>query len=260
MMSVSIGADPELFVVDMNSRRFISSVGKFGGTKDTPKPIGQNCFIQEDNVAVEFNIPPSKSKEEFLKSINYSLETIAQRAKELDLVVDLSATAVFDNGELLSDQAKVFGCDPDFNAWTQTKNPAPRAKNKNLRSAGGHVHVGCKDFGGFEIARTLDLFLGIPSVILDPNNERRELYGKAGACREKPYGVEYRVLSNFWLKAPKFQEWVYTRTHEAIEFLQTGNQLNFDDGQIIQEAINTSNMTLATKTLERYGLGLGTTL
>jgi hypothetical protein len=48
----------------------------------------------------------------------------------------------------------------------------------------------------------IDLFTAIPSVLLDPGESgkaRRELYGKAGAFRYTPYGLEYRTLSNYWM-------------------------------------------------------------
>ena len=43
----TLGADPELFLVD-TSGKFISSVGKIGGTKDKPQPVGEGCLIQEE--------------------------------------------------------------------------------------------------------------------------------------------------------------------------------------------------------------------
>ena len=252
MTQVLVGADPELFLTDMNSKRFISSIGKFGGTKHKPKSIGSGCLIQEDNVAVEFNIPPSKSEEEFVKHIEYSLATLADRARKMDLNLSFTATANFDDDQLEHPKAKEFGCEPDYNAWTQMRNPRPKAIDYSLRSCGGHIHVGCHEFDPFEMARTMDLFLGVPSITLDPNSKRRELYGQAGACRRKPYGVEYRVLSNFWLRTHAEIAWVFKQTQRSIEFLRIGNRLNVDDGIMIQESINTSNISLANKLMEKY--------
>ncbi len=76
-----------------------------------------------------------------------------------------------------------------------------------------------------QLVKQLDYFLGIPSLLLDKDEERRHLYGKAGAFRPKPYGVEYRVLSNFWLKSPELMRWVYNTTHLAISELMKGNEL-----------------------------------
>jgi hypothetical protein len=252
-MQISIGADPELFLINENSK-FISSIGKFGGTKRFPKPIGKSCYIQEDNVAVEFNIPPSSSKDEFVNAINFALSQLYDRAKELKLDLAFTASANFDSDQLKHPKAKIFGCDPDINAWTIKENPAPKSKDKSLRSAGGHVHVGCKEFAGYDIARAMDLFLGVPSLQVDGDLRRRELYGKAGAFRNKNYGMEYRTLSNFWVKHPKLISWVYDQTHEAIKFLQLGNRLQEEDGVEIQDCINNSNHSIMRGLIKRYGL------
>jgi hypothetical protein len=53
------------------------------------------------------------------------------------------------------------------------------------------------------IVRELDYYLGLPSLKWDTDGRRRKLYGKAGAFRPKPYGLEYRVLSNKWLSDEK---------------------------------------------------------
>lgn len=67
----------------------------------------------------------------------------------------------------------------------------------------GHIHLGYNDievpFNGrihkykvdeqrARIVQAMDLFIGIPSVIMEPDNKRKELYGQAGAFRPKPYG------------------------------------------------------------------------
>ena len=68
MLQFSIGCDPEVFVGDTIPR---SVIGKVGGSKENPMPlpIGEGFCVQEDNVAMEFNIPPSKNKEEFVSNI-----------------------------------------------------------------------------------------------------------------------------------------------------------------------------------------------
>jgi hypothetical protein len=38
------------------------------------------------------------------------------------------------------------------------------------------------------------LFLGLPSVFLDPDTKRRGIYGNLSDHRPKPYGGEYRVM------------------------------------------------------------------
>jgi hypothetical protein len=130
--------------------------------------------------------------------------------------------------------AKQLGCDPDWNAWTRELNPVPdTSAHPNLRCAGGHLHVGWL-FGedrinpedethkghGFDLARQFDWFLGAWAVQKDPDVTRRSLYGKAGACRIKPYGMEYRVLSNFWVQNKDTRRQVWNRMQEAINQMQ----------------------------------------
>ena len=254
MKQITIGADPELFVVN-SQNKFISSIGKFGGSKQVPAPIGHNCYVQEDNVAVEFNIPPAKSKEQFVTTINFALEELMKRARVMNFELSIVPSATFDRDQLRHPKAKVFGCDPDHNAWTLMKNPTPKCDDKSLRSAGGHVHVGCTQFPAFDIARAMDLFLGVPSVAFDPDRRRRALYGKAGAYREKQYGMEYRTLSNAWLKSDRLKEWVYDQTHKALEFLDIGNRLDNDnEGEEIQRCINETNHSLMEGLVQRFAI------
>jgi len=58
----------------------------------------------------------------------------------------------------------------------------------------------------------MDLYLGVPSVLMDKGELRKQLYGKAGAYRMKPYGVEYRTLSNFWIFSDTTIGWVWDNT------------------------------------------------
>ena len=222
----------------------------FGGTKENPRPLGEKkgFFVQEDNVALEFNIPPARSLNEWIQGLNYSLAKIQEETDAYGMDIAIDAAVIFDPDELTDPRAMTFGCDADYNAWTMEMNPHPSAKNKNLRTGAGHVHFGCTSVDPWLFVRAMDLYLGIPSVLMDQNGStRRELYGKAGAYRPKPYGGEYRVLSNFWLKSENLQQWVYTQTQRAANYVRSGNYIEDKSslGKAIQICINTSDKELA---------------
>lgn len=235
---ITIGCDPELFLRDTNGK-LISAVERIGGTKEYPRPLDiPGCAVQEDNVAAEFNIPPSSTFDAFRSHIKYVLEYLDGTANTMGLQLARHiASASFEKDQLSSWQAQLFGCDPDFNAWTGKMNRKPKASDPNLRSCGGHVHVGTT-LEHKPIIRAMDLFLGIPSLDLDNDTQRRELYGKAGCYRSKSYGPEYRTLSNFWIWSDDTLEWCWNGTQQAIKFVESGEKIPRDIGKHIQLAIN----------------------
>jgi len=252
----TIGADPELFLKN-HQNKLISVVGLIGGTKEEPMPIGNGCAIQEDNVAAEFCIPACSTEDEFISSIMYALGDINQRAEKLGLTMAaLTASASFDKDQLMTRKAREFGCDPDYNAYTQRTNPRPKAADKTLRSAGGHVHIGTK-LPAFDMIKTADLYLGVPSVLLDNDTERRKLYGKAGCLRFKPYGVEYRTLSNFWIWDKKTISWVYHQVATCIdkceEFISSTTE---EDRLKIQDCINNNDKDTAKQLINTWSIAL----
>lgn len=259
MYQLTIGADPEVFL--SHKGRFISAIGKIGGTKNAPRLLERIGFaVQEDNVAVEFNIPPAKDLAAFVESIEWSIKRIEDEVADRDWKVTITPAADFPPEELTDPRARHAGCDPDYNAWTKKMNPRPRVAEGTLRTGAGHVHVGISPkprFSREAIIKSLDLNLGIGSVILDADTLRKSLYGKAGAFRPCSYGVEYRVLSNFWLSSKKLTKWVYNQTHSAIAMLEEKGEEFFDEiGDEIQACINTSDKAMSKALLKRYNIAV----
>lgn len=249
-MNFTIGADPELFFRNKITGNFVSSVGLIGGTKEAPKPIGEGCAVQEDNVAVEFNTPPCDSMESFIASLDYNLNYLQDEAEKLGLTLAIEPSGLFPWEELETPAARIFGCDPDFNAWTRQQNPRPANVAGNLRSAGGHIHVGFdwKKYNFEQVVRAMDIFVGCEMLEFDTDTQRRELYGKAGAFRRKPYGIEYRTASNAWIKSRELMEWAYRQTEKALTFVEKGKvvipDLNmFNISNKIVNTINESDKT-----------------
>lgn len=242
------GCDPEVFLFDAAAKKYISSIGLIGGSKESPMPIEHGCAVQEDNVTVEFNIPPAKTADEFVGSINFALQHIDQRAKELGLSVAIDASAEFSPDQLDNPMAQEFGCEPDFNAWKDgDQNPRPRSENRALRSCGGHIHVelDVNKVDILHVVKCMDLFIGTQMLKHDPDTKRRSLYGKPGAFRVKPYGIEYRTVSNAWLRSEELIRWVWDQTDRAVDFaLNGGYTFTDDDATMIQECILNSDMNL----------------
>lgn len=224
------GCDPELFVVDGDGE-FVCADGLIPGTKDEPYKVEKGA-VQVDGMAAEFNTDPATSFEEFdhnVSSVLRQLKGFLPRGHKLVAVP--SATFSQKVWDAAPEHAKMLGCSPDFNAWTGEANSPPNdPENPTLRTASGHLHIGWTD--GVEstdpvhvghcqdLVKQLDFYLGGWSLQKDPDPVRRKLYGKAGACRYKPYGVEYRVLSNFWVTSKANRLLVWNRMQRALFDMQ----------------------------------------
>jgi hypothetical protein len=252
------GCDPEIFLMDAASS-LVSVVGRIGGNKYHPRPLstlGDGYSVQEDNVAVEFNIPPAESKEQFVVAVEKTVEYLRDYFKTQSLQLSRSSADLFPIKELETPEARMFGCDPDFCAWTRGVNPRPQGVDHRLRSAGGHVHVGYKTKSlrdKFNLIKAMDLTHGVPSVFMDKGLLRKSLYGRAGCMRLKPYGVEYRVLSNYWIFSKEKTAWVWDGIEQAMELKKSIKSIN-EDAEIIQQAINENNKELAQKLVDKYDL------
>lgn len=263
-MKFKIGADPEMFMASLDGQ-LKASCGRIGGTKAQPMPlgIGEGYSIQEDNVAVEFNIPAADNAEALKEYLRKALKEISEGVRKMYKfkIVNISA-ASFPEEELQSEAARVFGCDPDFNAWTGRMNPRPQAEDPNLRSCGGHVHIGVSreiQIPPRSVIKACDLFLGVPSVLMDKGELRKQLYGKAGAYRPKQYGpnnhgVEYRTLSNFWIFNNSTIDWVWSSVDKALKAVDA-QSIDFDSEQeAILDAIDNNNKARAEELVKKYNL------
>jgi len=260
-MGITIGADPEIFVTKENE--FVSAHKLVLGTKSEPHKVDRGA-VQVDGMALEFNIDPASDKETFLLNIKTVLNTLEGMVPEHKL--SFNSVADFSKEYLASlpKEATELGCDPDFNAWTGQINNAPDG-DALFRTAAGHVHIGWTE-GMLEddpihykicrkVVKQLDFYLGLPSILFDKETKRRELYGRAGAFRPKPYGVEYRVLSNMWLTSDSLIEWTYSNTIKALQDLKEKEDLANVCGDI-QSIINTSNYDKAKQIVEENKIGL----
>lgn len=240
---MKIGADPEVFWE--NEAGMVSVIGRLGGTKNLALKINDIINVLEDNVAAEFNFPPCDDLPSFVESITRNLEYLKEVAHKFGADLSKKASAQFPHSELIDPGAFVFGCEPDYNAWTGEMNPPIMMIDPTLRSAGGHVHVGHGQ-SSFNVVRAMDVFLGVPSIFMDGDTDRRKLYGRAGACRPKDYGDEYRTLSNFWIFDPKMIQFVYERTKMAVEWSKQHSLIPDSPlGMAVVDAINNSNFDAA---------------
>lgn len=256
-MKITLGCDPEAFLVDVGGQ-FKSAIGRIGGTKESPQQLdlGEGYCVQEDNVALEFNIPPAEGRSQFVASISLTLKYLTKGIQAMyGYSLSTQSAAFFPKEELLEPAAMVFGCDPDYNAWTMEPNPKPKAEDETLRSCGGHIHVGYEgDVDKAKVAQMMDLFLGVPSVVMDKGDLRKQLYGKAGACRFKPYGVEYRTLSNFWIFEDRLVAWAWDNTSKAVDAAESRLALSEQDSNDIVSAINNNDKSLAQQLVKKFNL------
>lgn len=257
-MTFLIGADPEIFV--RKNGVPVSAHGLVSGTKKEPLKTSLGA-VQVDGMALEFNIDPTPLED--FEGFNLKIVRTIADLRELvpDYNFNISPVQEFspEYMEKQPEEAKELGCDPDFNAYTKAANPRPDG-DRPFRTGAGHVHIGwgadipvdneehigiCADF-----IKMCDATIGMFMTCIDRDPRRRDLYGKAGAFRPKPYGVEYRTPSNVWIKNRDRRWLMHTFVKRAVQAMTGGvtiESMTGNSSEGIQEIINTGNVEAAER-------------
>ena len=241
----TFGADPEYFIRDNSNGNFVPSIGMIGGTKNNPREV-KNGAVQEDNVTAEININPTASASEFVRNIKEVTEQL-QEIIGPDYSLVATPTAEFEPEQLAHPQARVSGCDPDYNVYTNSQNEYPPFIGDPIRHAGGHIHIGWENPNPIAMSHMvylMDAMVGLPLLLIDNDRERIKKYGRIGNFRPKPYGIEYRTPSNVWLQDDSIMEWVIHATIYACD--RANGRLGRNYGKELGSRIKAINEAVAS--------------
>lgn len=234
-MNILIGADPEVFVTTKSGTPR-SAHGLIPGSKEKPYAV-MGGAVQVDGMALEFNINPANNPVMFknnIKGVMAQMEAMLPENRK----IAIRSVATFEKKHMDKQpaDAKQLGCEPDWNAYTESLNPAPDG-NTRMRTAAGHIHIGWGN--GFDVkseghlqacfllAKQMDLYLGLPSLWFEPDGRRQQLYGKPGTFRPKTYGMEYRSPSNWWLKSERTMEFAFNLARDGTRRLIRDKALKY---------------------------------
>lgn len=258
---ITIGCDPEVFV--SHGDTIISGIGIVGGSKNDPRPV--ECgTLQEDNVLAEIGITPAATEDEFVTYVTTVLSQLRSHLKQHDDMMDFKIVSSHEMDDFFLQDARAmqFGCEPDFNAYTGLANPKPEATT-NLRTAGGHIHIGydITEVSQQDVIKVCDVLIGLPSVIFDGDATRMKLYGKPGAYRPKPYGVEYRTPSNYWLQSENYMRWIFRQAKRAVECAKDTQFMEIVNAHAVAttRAISRADRPLAEQLCAYFGVAVTAT-
>lgn len=278
MTSFKLGCDPEFFLKDKETGKVIPAplVGATKGDKEKPEVLGKSGAWQVDGLAMEFNITPSEYFLTFIKRTNQALAMMRRRVDE-KYDFDFSPTAYFtqEDFDKLTEKQLELGCDPDYDAYSGAENPRPEQAGF-MRTAAGHIHIGWGQDIPVDhpdhlehcrlLVRNLDALVGLPLVLFEGEEDakRRQMYGAAGSFRPKSYGVEYRTLSNVWVKDPaamtQMLVGIYSTLYHMIMTPDPLNRILAGKEDEIRRCINQNDkkgaMSLISDIYKRLGAGI----
>jgi hypothetical protein len=189
----------------------------------------------EDGAAIEMQIEPQNTVRNFFTTVNRGINHLQQFLRPFGLNVWTKPLGHFDTKKYWENRGEdfqlcvVFGCDPDefpmqyFELGLEGKDHTEEldVSSHEFRYAGAHVHIQAPIvspsiyFDKWDTtAICFDFFVGMLNTtfrrkpeILTYEKARLEYYGKPGRIRlqiynhkENVYGIEYRVMSNHWMR------------------------------------------------------------
>ena len=244
--SLELGSDPEFFYVDKEGEVIPS-------TQVVPK---EGNLVKQDGFQGELNPYANTCRAIGGSNIYDALEEANDYAKRID------AKLSFNVGHIISDKVwksspillRRFGCNPTINAH-ESKFKRVTGLRERFRAAGGHIHLGGlrqeEKNDANKLVTLMDIVAGNTCVLIDrdeSNARRRTMYGRAGEYRIKSYGLEYRVLSNFWLRSYTLWSMATALLRNAVGLYRakvTDDLISRFDMKKVRDAINNNDKELA---------------
>jgi hypothetical protein len=222
-MNITIGTDPEFFVVDTMGK-YIPPKFVTKGTKKIPQRYSKGV-IHQDAAAVEFSILPCDNAEDFSANIQEALDSIF--INPYFKMYPYTSIKLDDQIISMDSSLSEVGCQPDYK-FIESKRVKRKLtyNNTNWRMAGGHIHIGI----GFIKSDSL-----LEQIITDLDNKfmswyreqdfyhaeteaiREAHYGDNGVFRQKKYGLEYRTPSMAWIKTHEDRVNVFNKIYEIVK-------------------------------------------
>lgn len=282
LASLTLGADPEGFLAFngkiIGAEKVIGANGLIGtnpcdiGVWDHNHPYSKTVL---DGVQFEIHPAPSYCRAALCNALASAFRALRDELKKHEGVgVSFSTVVEVDRAELdsLSDKSRILGCAASKNYHNASATPGVDGATYMKRSAGGHVHFsklpiidnhyGWEPRGDIDLSAdpsaavpVCDILMGLPSVLIEKDQanvrERRKVYGRAGEFRLPKYGLEYRTLSNFWLRSAPLASLVFALARLSIAAASSKAAVN-QLGECVKlaevvEAINGADVDLARK-------------
>jgi hypothetical protein len=229
---ITIGSDPEFFIVDKKGDAF-PSIGIFNGTKDQPEDQGGGFALLKDNVLVEGNIPPANNVDEFVASMKTLKSMMNSVLSVAGLQLHSADSMKYKPRFLEHPEANIFGCSAYKNAWELGSFSAENMSHLPVRVSGTHLHCGytllsdslTKKQMNRYIAKAFDYFAVFPSRQHFNCEFRAKYYGNYGVYRDAPaYGLEVRALGGHF-GADEHLAWMYEQIIKTIEYCSNSENL-----------------------------------
>lgn len=262
----TFGTDPEAFILNKKTNKIVNAVDIIPFDKHNPIDLGDGFTFFRDCCSVEGNIPPARSKKEFVDSVYTLWDKVTGNLGKDTYDISFKASHIFNEEELTNPESHVLGCSPFFLSRTVEMAEPPQFEG-GVRASGFHIAVGRADFqecsddaflidpmSKINVISTLDLFVGIPSIIFDNGEDakfRNSLYPfRAGVHRPTPFGAEYRPLSSSCMRSKELVELIFDLTYMGVEAAEKGKDFGISNEEVF-ECMNKGNENLSKEVMKK---------
>lgn len=247
----SVGSDPEFFFV--RDGKVIPS---------TEVIVEETKDVKRDGFQGELNPASNTCREVAGANIARAITRAQSIAREAGASVSFEMSTIIEDDvwKRSLPSLKRFGCNPTVNVH-EDKFVRSTGMREKFRSCGGHIHLQLDSTTKKKVNKliqVMDIVVGNTCVLIDrdpANARRRKIYGRAGEHRLKPYGVEYRVPSNFWLKHYKLWSMVSGLARNSVVIIEhklEDKLFALFDMKKVRDAINNNDYDLAMENFLIY--------